>query len=124
MWDSCRLVLYAAGGEPSGGITNKKLRGGVRNARRFVAHAAGMGNDEGVRIGGTSGAPSLLVVAENAGERRITCRSRCTSSLPPPPYRGCSTPLLPTILPAVRVGDVALLGGVVGAGDVASPGGL
>ena len=85
MWDSCRLVLYAVRGEPSGGITKKRLRGGVHSARRLVAHTAGMGNDEGIRIGGTIGAPSLLVIAENPGERRITRRSPCTSSLPPLP---------------------------------------
>ena len=68
MWYSRRLVIYTAGGGPSGGIRKKRNKAACGNPRRLVVRAAGTSHGKEVGIGGTIRAPSLLVVAESLGK--------------------------------------------------------
>ena len=97
-------------------------------ARRLVVHAAGTGNDEEVGIGGTIGAPSLLVGSENP--RGTTNNSSFPLHILPssPPLLAVAPDpfSLPSYVPfeAVtwRCWETSL--GSLGAGDVASVGGF
>jgi hypothetical protein len=159
VWYSRRLVVYSADKSPCGhqrrietrrhvvftpprclrrprgGVRKEKIRGSVQIARRLVVHAAGTGNDEEVGIGGTVGAPSLLVVSENPGERRIISSFplRILPSSPPLLAIAPDPFSLPSYMPfdsvtwrrwGVSLGslgadDVASVGGLLGGGDVA-----
>ena len=85
-------------------------------ARRLVVHAAGTGNDKEVGIGGTIGAPSLLVVSENP--LHIPSSPPFLAVAPDPFSLPCYMPF-----ESVRWCCWGASLGSLGAGDVASGGG-
>jgi hypothetical protein len=119
VWYSRRLIVYVAGGKPSGGIRKKKTRGGVWNARYLVVHTTGAGNDE-VGVGGTIGAPSLFVVAENPlhilpSSPPLLAVAPVPFSLPSyMPFESVTWRYVRLFLMALGAGDMASVAGVVG----------
>jgi hypothetical protein len=119
MWYSCRLVVYAGGGEPLG--ARKKEENKKRHVDCMPPCCTCRGNDQRQRgrNWGLHGSPLPPRCSRKPGG--TTLSSLCACSLLPhtsSPPRSCSAPLLPTIPRVVRVGDVASLGSL-GAGDVA-----